>query len=67
MKFADVTSTGLLLFEGSMRWIGVRTDIIASMITVATCLAMVLTKGMIDPALAALSLTVCLSVSSYVL
>ncbi|XP_060080895.1 ATP-binding cassette sub-family C member 5-like [Ylistrum balloti] len=64
MKFTDVTSTGLFLFEGMMRWIELRLDVTASIMIVATMLAMVLMKGTIPPAFAALSYTLCVRVVS---
>ncbi|XP_069129777.1 ATP-binding cassette sub-family C member 5-like isoform X2 [Argopecten irradians] len=64
MKFTDVTSTGLMLFEGSMRWIELRLDVTSSLMIVATTLTMILTKGTIAPALAALSLSLTIRVVS---
>ncbi|XP_052077881.1 ATP-binding cassette sub-family C member 5-like [Mytilus californianus] len=61
-KLIDVTSTATFLFESSTRWVGVRLDLSSSMITVATALALVLTKGSVAPALAGLSLTMCIKV-----
>ncbi|CAG2238211.1 ABCC5 [Mytilus edulis] len=61
-KLIDVTSTATFLFESSMRWVGVRLDLSSSMITVATALALVITKGSVAPALAGLSLTMCIKV-----
>ncbi|OWF39710.1 multidrug resistance-associated protein 5-like [Mizuhopecten yessoensis] len=64
MKYTDVTSTGLMLFEGSMRWIELRLDIASSLLVVATTMTMILTKGSISPALAALSLSLTIRVVS---
>ncbi|XP_033742885.1 LOW QUALITY PROTEIN: multidrug resistance-associated protein 5-like [Pecten maximus] len=64
MKYTDVTSTGLMLFEGSMRWIELRLDVTSSLMIVATTLTMILTKGTIAPALAALSLSLTIRVVS---
>ncbi|VDI48339.1 ATP-binding cassette, subfamily C (CFTR/MRP), member 5 [Mytilus galloprovincialis] len=61
-KLIDVTSTATFLFESAMRWVGVRLDLSSSMITVATALALVITKGSVAPALAGLSLTMCIKV-----
>ncbi|CAC5382413.1 ABCC5 [Mytilus coruscus] len=61
-KLIDVTSTATFLFESSMRWVEVRLDLSSSMITVATALALVITKGSVAPALAGLSLTMCIKV-----
>ncbi|XP_060080913.1 ATP-binding cassette sub-family C member 5-like [Ylistrum balloti] len=64
MKYTDVTSTALMLFEGSFRWIELRLDIVSSLLIVAATLVMVLTKGSIAPALAALSLSLTIRVVS---
>lgn len=45
-----------------MRWIGVRLDLAACCITIATALALILTKGSTDAAQAALALTLCIRV-----
>ncbi|XP_060065904.1 ATP-binding cassette sub-family C member 5-like [Ylistrum balloti] len=57
MKYTDVTSTAMMLLEASMRWIELMLNIVSSFMIVATTLTMVLTKGTIAPALAAVSLS----------
>ncbi|OWF39711.1 multidrug resistance-associated protein 5-like [Mizuhopecten yessoensis] len=64
MKFTDVTTTGLFLFEGLMRWIELRLDVTASIMIVITMLTMVLMKGTIAPSFAALSYILCVRVVS---
>ncbi|XP_060065903.1 ATP-binding cassette sub-family C member 5-like [Ylistrum balloti] len=64
MQYTDVTSTALMLFEGSMRWIELWLNIVSSLMVVATVLTMVLTKGTIGVALAALSLSLIIRVVS---
>ncbi|XP_069129780.1 ATP-binding cassette sub-family C member 5-like [Argopecten irradians] len=64
MKLTDVTTTGLFLFEGMMRWVEIRLDITASFMIVIVMLAMVLMKGTIAPAFAALSYILCVRVVS---
>ncbi|XP_033742886.1 multidrug resistance-associated protein 5-like [Pecten maximus] len=64
MKLTDVTSTALFLFEGMMRWIELRLDVAASVMIVVTMLVMVLMKGTIPPAFAALSYILCVRVVS---
>lgn len=46
----------------AMRWIGVRLDLAACCITIATALALIVTKGSTDAAQAALALTLCIKV-----
>ncbi|XP_060566083.1 ATP-binding cassette sub-family C member 5-like, partial [Ruditapes philippinarum] len=55
----DVASMSIFLFEASMRWIGLRLDIMAAMVTVSTSLIFMVTKGMIPPASAGLVLGLC--------
>ncbi|XP_033742889.1 multidrug resistance-associated protein 5-like isoform X2 [Pecten maximus] len=64
MKFTDVTTTGLFLVEGITRWIELRLDITASVMIVVTMLVMILMKGTIPPAFAALSYILCVRVVS---
>ncbi|XP_053398618.1 ATP-binding cassette sub-family C member 5-like isoform X2 [Mercenaria mercenaria] len=55
----DVASMSIFLFDASMRWIGLRLDLMAGMMTVSTSLIFVLTKGLIPPASAGLVLGLC--------
>ncbi|XP_021375735.1 multidrug resistance-associated protein 5-like [Mizuhopecten yessoensis] len=65
-RYSDATSMGLLLFEASMRWMALRMDIGGSIVAVVSVIVVLFTKGTISPALAALSLTMCLKVSSVI-
>ena len=49
----------IFLFDVSMRWIGLRLDLMAGMMTVGTTLVLVLTKGYIPPASGGLVLGLC--------
>ncbi|XP_069129781.1 ATP-binding cassette sub-family C member 5-like [Argopecten irradians] len=62
MKFTDVTTSGLFLVEGITRWIELRLDVAASVMIVVTMLVMVVMKGTIPPAFAALSYVLCVRV-----
>ncbi|XP_060080880.1 ATP-binding cassette sub-family C member 5-like isoform X2 [Ylistrum balloti] len=64
MKFTDVTTTGLFLFEGITRWIELRLDFVSSIMIVVVMLTLVLLKGTIPPAFAALSYVLCVRVVS---
>ena len=48
-----------------MRWIGVRLDLASACITLTTALALILTKGSTDAAQAALALTLCIRVRTF--
>ncbi|XP_060065902.1 ATP-binding cassette sub-family C member 5-like [Ylistrum balloti] len=63
-KHSDSTSMGLLLFEASMRWMGLRMDIGGGVIATITAIIVLFTKGSISPALAALSLSMSFKVAS---
>lgn len=60
----DVASMSIFLFDVSMRWIGLRLDLMAGMMTVSTSLIFVVTKGLISPASAGLVLGLCGKVTS---
>ena len=57
--FGDVAAVTIFLFDTSMRWIGLRLDLMAGMMTVGTTLVLVLTKGLIPPASGGLVLGLC--------
>ena len=57
--FGDVAAVTIFLFDVSMRWIGLRLDLMASMMTVGTSLVLILTKGLIPPASGGLVLGLC--------
>ena len=57
--FGDVAAVMIFLFDVSMRWIGLRLDLMAGMMTVGTTLVLVLTKGYIPPASGGLVLGLC--------
>ncbi|XP_071170005.1 ATP-binding cassette sub-family C member 5-like isoform X1 [Mytilus edulis] len=61
-KLIDVTTTTTLLYDTCMRCIGLWLDLITSIIVVVTAAVLVSTKGTVNPALAALALTLCLKV-----
>ena len=61
--FGDVAAVTIFLFDVSMRWIGLRLDLMASMMTVGTSLVLILTKGLIPPASGGLVLGLCGKVS----
>lgn len=63
-SFTDVSTVATFLIDIAMRWIGVRLDLAACCITIATALALILTKGSTDAAQAALALTLCIRVVS---
>ncbi|XP_052795048.1 ATP-binding cassette sub-family C member 5-like [Mya arenaria] len=58
-NFGDVASLTVFLFDVSMRWIGLRLDLVAGIMTVSCSLIFVLTKGLISPAAAGLVLGLC--------
>lgn len=62
--FTDVSTVATFMIDIAMRWIGVRLDLAACCITIATALALILTKGSTDAAQAALALTLCIKVVS---
>jgi len=57
--FGDVASMMVLLFEVSMRWVGVRLDVVAGLVTFSACTVFVISKGSFTPAAAALVLSIC--------
>lgn len=57
--FGDVAAVTIFLFDVSMRWIGLRLDLMAGMMTVGTTLVLILTKGLISPASGGLVLSLC--------
>ncbi|KAK3610659.1 hypothetical protein CHS0354_028038 [Potamilus streckersoni] len=59
MSFGDVVSVATFLFECSMRWIGLRLDLLAAMLTISTAATLVLAKSAIPPAVAGLTLGLC--------
>lgn len=61
-RLVNMTTTATFLFDASMRWIGLRLDLVSAIITVVTSLVLVVTKGTVTPALAALALTMSLKV-----
>lgn len=59
VSYGDVASMSIFLFDVSMRWIGLRLDLVAGLMTVSASLIFVLTKGLIPPASAGLVLGLC--------
>ncbi|XP_021375923.1 multidrug resistance-associated protein 9-like [Mizuhopecten yessoensis] len=60
-QYTDMTTVGMLLFDSSMRWMGLRLDIGGSVIAIITTIVVLSTKDVISPVLAALSLTMCIN------
>ncbi|XP_033744160.1 multidrug resistance-associated protein 5-like [Pecten maximus] len=65
-QYSDMTSVGMLLFDSSMRWMSLRMDIGGSVLAVITTIIVVSTKDAVSPALAALSLTMCINMTSLI-
>ncbi|XP_069129773.1 ATP-binding cassette sub-family C member 5-like isoform X1 [Argopecten irradians] len=65
-EHSDATSMALLLFEGSMRWMSLRMDLGGAAVAIVTTITVLFTKGTISPALAALSLSMSIKVSSVI-
>ncbi|OWF39616.1 Multidrug resistance-associated protein 9 [Mizuhopecten yessoensis] len=65
-QYTDMTTVGMLLFDSSMRWMGLRLDIGGSVIAIITTIVVLSTKDVISPVLAALSLTMCINVTSLI-
>ncbi|XP_052280041.1 ATP-binding cassette sub-family C member 5-like [Dreissena polymorpha] len=59
VSYGDVASMSVFLFDVSMRWIGLRLDLIAGLMTMSSSLIFVVTKGLIPPASAGLVLGLC--------
>ncbi|XP_021375726.1 multidrug resistance-associated protein 5-like [Mizuhopecten yessoensis] len=65
-EYSDKTSMGLFLFESCIKWMGLRLDFGGSVLTIVITIIVLFTKGTISPALAALSLTMSLNMTSVI-
>ncbi|XP_069131288.1 ATP-binding cassette sub-family C member 5-like [Argopecten irradians] len=65
-QHSDMTSVGMFLFDSSMRWMSFWMDDGGSLLAIISTIIVVSTKGAVSPALAVLSLTMCINTTSLI-
>ncbi|XP_021368558.1 multidrug resistance-associated protein 5-like [Mizuhopecten yessoensis] len=66
-QHSDSTSVGLFLYETCIKWMGQRMGFGGSVLTIIITIIVLFTKGTVSPALAALSLTMSMKMTSLIL